>query len=68
MRGDRGDLVRKRSSQTSRRARCEVCGRFYSTELPDDSVCNDHVFDWNRKQRLLAASTASTSRATEDAS
>ena len=26
--------------------RCLICGRFFSSPLPDAFACNGHVFDW----------------------
>jgi len=40
----------------TRAARCGICGRFYSTSLPDDSACNDHIYDWNKQKRFLIQS------------
>lgn len=29
--------------------RCEWCGRFYSTALPEPSACPDHILDHNAR-------------------
>lgn len=30
------------------RARCLLCGRFFSDPTPDPTVCVGHIYDWNR--------------------
>jgi hypothetical protein len=29
--------------------RCDWCGRFYSSELPDGSACDDHILEHNAR-------------------
>ena len=31
--------------------RCDWCGRFYSSELPDGSACPDHIIEHNERLR-----------------
>lgn len=38
--------------------RCEICGRFFSSPLPDSSACDDHVYDYNRRIELKRKSPA----------
>jgi hypothetical protein len=30
--------------------RCDFCGRFYSSPLPDGSACPQHIYDHNQRQ------------------
>jgi hypothetical protein len=31
--------------------RCDWCGRFYASELPDGSACSDHIPEHNERLR-----------------
>jgi hypothetical protein len=31
--------------------RCDWCGRFYSSPLPDGSACPNHIFEDNERRR-----------------
>ena len=31
--------------------RCRWCGRFYSSPLPEESACRDHIHEANERQR-----------------
>ena len=40
--------------------RCDWCGRFYSSHLPEGSACRDHIVDHN--ERLAQDIAASNKR------
>ena len=49
--------------------RCDWCGRFYSSPLPEKSACDDHVLDHNaRLMESIDRHNAKlvTTRASED--
>jgi hypothetical protein len=31
--------------------RCDWCGRFYSSQLPEGSACDDHILEHNERHR-----------------
>jgi hypothetical protein len=35
--------------------RCEWCGRFYSSPLPEDSACPNHIPEHNERMRAQIA-------------
>ena len=40
--------------------RCDWCGRFYSSPLPEPSSCRDHIPEWNAKLTRMIADFKST--------
>ena len=35
--------------------RCVLCGRFFSSPLPESSACSDHIYDYNRQREQAEA-------------